>query len=208
MNIVNQASEPFAQLVLAHGAGAGKDSDFMNDVAERFAQSGVTVVRFDFPYMQTIAETGKKRPPDRAPVLISHFQTILDGLSEPLPIFIGGKSMGGRMATLILESSPAIGAVVFGYPFHPPGKPEKLRTEHLQEMTKPVLVLQGERDTFGKQEEVSAYGLSERVTCEFFKDGDHSLKPRKASGLTQSQHIEAAVSSAVSFMKNTTGKQS
>ena len=197
---IDNAENAVATFVFAHGAGAGKDSDFMQDVAAKLAEQGINVVRFNFPYMQKSAETGKKRPPDRAPVLEQTFLDVVDGLDEALPIFIGGKSMGGRMSTLILSKSKAKAAMCFGYPFHPPGKPEKLRTEHLQDMDKPVLILQGERDTFGNQLEVNEYVLSEAVETRFFKDGDHSLKPRKASGLTQEQHINSAVEQCVSFI--------
>ena len=198
---IDNAENAVATFVFAHGAGAGKDSDFMQDVAAKLAEQGINVVRFNFPYMQKSAETGKKRPPDRAPVLEQAFYEVLESIDDTLPVFVGGKSMGGRISTLILSDSKATGAMCFGYPFHPPGKPQKLRTEHLQDMSKPVLILQGERDTFGNQMEVSEYPLSSSIEVCFFKDGDHSLKPRKASGLTQQHHIDSAVEQCREFIR-------
>lgn len=198
---INEADKPIAQFIFAHGAGADKDSDFMCEVAQRLAEQNITVVRFNFPYMIKAAELGKRRPPDRTPVLQEAFIELVNGRPKELPLFVGGKSMGGRMSTLILQGIDALGAIVFGYPFHPPGKPEKLRTEHLESMDKPVLILQGQRDTFGTQEEVLGYDLSGKVETVFLTDGDHSLKPRKASGLTQQQHIASAVEHTVSFIR-------
>ena len=199
--LINNADKAVAQFYFAHGAGAGQDSEFMQQVAERLAALGIRVHRFNFPYMQVAEQTGKKRPPDRNDKLQVFFQDLLSQADKDLPLFIGGKSMGGRIATQILDSSPALGAVVFGYPFHPPGKPDKLRTEHLQNLSKPLLVLQGERDTFGRQDEVEQYALSEQVQCKFLPDGDHSLKPRKASGMTQDEHIASAAHQAANFIK-------
>ena len=197
---IDQADQPIATFVFAHGAGAGKDSEFMHDVATMLAKHRIQVVRFNFPYMQKAVELGKKRPPDRGPVLEQAFLDVIAQQETNLPLFIGGKSMGGRIATLILTQSTALGAMCFGYPFHPPGKPEKLRTEHLMDINKPVLVLQGQRDTFGNQQEVTQYPLSTSVDVQFFDDGDHSLKPRKASGLTQQQHIQSAVEQCIGFI--------
>ena len=200
------AKAPIATFVFAHGAGADKDSDFMRDVAQMLADNQVNVVRFNFPYMVKAAETGKKRPPDRGPVLQQTYLEVLHGVDDELPVFIGGKSMGGRISTLILEQSKAKGAICFGYPFHPPAKPEKLRTEHLEDISKPVLILQGERDTFGNQQEVREYSLSPVIEMFFLADGDHSLKPRKASGLTQQQHLETAVAQCLAFITNNLNK--
>lgn len=195
------ADNPLARLVLAHGAGAGKDSEFMQDMAKALAAEGIEVLRFDFPYMQTMAETGKRRPPDRAPVLEEAYRKVIEGIDTDLPLFIGGKSMGGRMATHVMGHTAVSGAVVLGYPFHPPGKPEKLRTEHLEVLNKPLLIVQGERDTFGKQPEVEGYALSDKVKVHFMPDGDHSLKPRKASGFTQAAHIVAAAAQIRLFIQ-------
>lgn len=199
--LINQAENPVATLVFAHGAGAGQNSEFMQIIAQEISSHHINVVRFNFAYMQLAEELGKRRPPDRADKLLSHFNSVLNELDNSLPIFVGGKSMGGRMASMLVPESSAIGCICMGYPFHPPGKPEKLRTEHLLNMAKPVLILQGERDTFGGREEVETYNLSNNVTLNYLIDGDHSFKPRKASGVTLEQNLNFAISKTVEFIK-------
>ncbi|PRO72498.1 alpha/beta hydrolase [Alteromonas alba] len=201
---VDTPAKPVATVILAHGAGAGAESEFMVDMAAQLAAQNINVVRFNFPYMEIIKETGKKRPPDKMPKLETCFHSVIENVQAKwadLPLFIGGKSMGGRVATLILEQSKALGAIALGYPFHPPGKPEKLRTGHLLALEKPLLIIQGERDTFGRRDEVEDYGLSSAVQTEFLADGDHSFKPRKSSGLTQDEHIQNAARLTVSFIE-------
>ncbi|MDU0354878.1 alpha/beta family hydrolase [Paraglaciecola aquimarina] len=196
-----EGDEPLATFVFAHGAGAGQDSEFMQYMAQRLSAHNINVLRFNFAYMQLATELGKRRPPDRANKLLAHFQQVLAELDTHLPVFIGGKSMGGRMASMLLEQSQARGCICMGYPFHPPGKPEKLRTEHLVTISKPVLILQGERDTFGTRQEVSQYTLSEHVSVSTLADGDHSFKPRKASGYTLEQNLQSAVKQSVKFIQ-------
>jgi predicted alpha/beta-hydrolase family hydrolase len=110
--------------------------------------------------------------------------------------------MGGRMASMLLQESAAIGCICMGYPFHPPSKPEKLRTSHLETINKPVLILQGERDSFGSREEISAYNLSTQVQVSYLTDGDHSFKPRKASGFSLDGHINLAITQTAKFIKS------
>ena len=206
------AVNPKARFVFAHGAGAGMHHDFMQQMATMLANKGIEVVLFNFPYMQTMNETGKRRPPDKQQKLTDHFEALLNHITkekDDLPLFIGGKSMGGRMATLLAEqyqtTSNAFsvrGVIVFGYPFHPSGKPEKLRVAHLEALEVPTLIVQGERDTFGTQTEVLGYSLSSAVNCEFMIDGDHSLKPRKASGRTLNGNLELAATLASKFVLN------
>lgn len=207
--IVEYAKSPKAVVFLAHGAGAGMHSEFMADMANRLSHKGMSVVRFNFEYMDKIASEGRKRPPDRAAKLLDKYAAVVEHVLnqendlQNLPVVIGGKSMGGRMATLIASESrlaQLTGVIVFGYPFHPPGKPEKLRVEHLKALTTPLLILQGERDTFGKIEEVKGYALSEKVTLHFLTDGDHSLKPRKASGISYIDNLELAASYCDEFV--------
>lgn len=204
---VHSGANPVARLILAHGAGAGKEHEFIQAVARALNALSIEVVLFNFPYMQVIKETGKRRPPDKAEKLLAHFSELIDHVSQTrqsLPTFIGGKSMGGRMATMLIDNTESVkGAAILGYPFHPPGKPEKTRTEHLETIAKPILIVQGERDTFGTQNEVEAYTLSSSIHCEFLVDGDHSLKPRKASGKTYQEHIERASTLIEAFIKNT-----
>lgn len=199
--LVNQADNPAATFVFAHGAGAGQSSDFMQLVAEGISKHNINVLRFNFAYMQLAEELGKRRPPDRSDKLLSHFRAVLQDIDNSLPVFIGGKSMGGRMASMLLVESQALGCICMGYPFHPPGKPEKLRTEHLLAIPKPVLILQGERDTFGGREEVDGYHLSKQVKLSYLEDGDHSFKPRKASGVTLEQNLNLAINKTVEFIK-------
>lgn len=219
---IKRAASPIAQLILGHGAGAGKEHEFMQTMSALFVERNIDVVLFNFPYMQTIKVNGKRRPPDKADKLLKHFrdvvkhiktssaetssakQTDAENKHASLPIFIGGKSMGGRMATMSLENMPSVkGAIAFGYPFHPPGKPEKTRIEHLNAMTKPLLIVQGERDTFGTKGEVAKYALCPSIDIAFLADGDHSFKPRKASGFTQEAHMKEAVDIACDFIIKT-----
>ena len=184
---------------MAHGAGAGIETDFMTHLAEGIAQCGIQVIRFEFPYMEKIRETGKRRPPNAAKKLIEHFKHQLSDTSGT--IFIGGKSMGGRIASMIVEETNAIGCICLGYPFHPPGKPAKLRTEHLQTMSKPILIIQGERDPFGKKQEIQSYSLDSNIRILYLPDGDHGFKPRKASGYTTTENLDKAVSQVVAFIQ-------
>lgn len=187
-------------LVLAHGAGAPMDSSFMDEIAQGLAAEKIRVVRFEFPYMQRRRETGSKRPPDRQNVLLDCWRDVLKQLKVRRPI-LAGKSMGGRMASLIADEVAARGLVCLGYPFHAPGKPDQPRIEHLHAITTPTLIVQGERDTFGKADEVQGYSLADTVRMEWLPDGDHSFKPRKSSGITYEQNMQAAVSVVAEFVK-------
>lgn len=186
--------------IFAHGAGAGMEHDFMSAVANGLVEQGIRVVRFNFPYMVKRAEDGKKRPPDRAPKLLEAYEEVITHFTNQ-PVVIGGKSMGGRMSSLLAENELVAGMACLGYPFHPPGKPEKYKGEHLATIEKPTLILQGERDTFGKKEEVEHFALSEQVRVIFVPDGDHSFKPRKSSGYTEAENIELAVKHLADFIK-------
>lgn len=198
-----KATNPKAQFIFAHGAGAGSDSEFMQDMASKLASKGIQVGLFDFEYMQIAKTTNKRRPPDRAPKLLAYFDKVLKSLDFELPLFIGGKSMGGRMASLLVTEQLRCvkGVIVIGYPFHPPGKPEKLRTEHFADMPCPFLILQGERDTFGNQEEILQMDFVIPPVFKFFQDGDHSLKPRKKSGYSENEHRLNAVNATVDFIE-------
>ena len=197
----DSAIHPIGQLVLAHGAGAGKDSDFMQQMSDALVAENVSCIRFNFPYMEKSIALGKRHPPNRMPLLLESYESVLAELDRELPVFVGGKSMGGRVASMLFENSIARGCICLGYPFHPPGKPLKLRVEHLLEVTKPMLILQGERDTFGNRNEIPEYDLPSTIRCQFLEDGDHSFKPRKASGFSQIQHIESAAKLISKFIK-------
>ncbi|MCW8886684.1 MAG: dienelactone hydrolase family protein [Motiliproteus sp.] len=202
--ITNGPDNSELTFVFAHGAGAGMDHEFMSDVAEQLAAKGVRVIRFEFPYMQKRREDGKKRPPDRADKLILAFKEILQQLELKGQVYIGGKSMGGRMASLLAMEenvdTPLAGVICLGFPFHPPGKPEKFKGDHLAQIGLPTLIIQGERDTFGNASELEAFSFSEQVQWQTLEDGDHSFKPRKRSGFSQQQHIQSAVEAMFQFM--------
>lgn len=193
--------------IFAHGAGAGMDHAFMEAVAKGLAKRGIQVVRFNFPYMVKRAEDGKKRPPDRAPKLLEAYDTVIQEFAADNPIVIGGKSMGGRMSSLLADNDNVAGVACLGFPFHPPGKPENYKGAHLAELTTPTLILQGERDTFGKKEEFEVFALSESVNVQFIPDGDHSLKPRKSSGHTETGNIQLAVKQLAQFIFEVYGEK-
>ncbi|MBE4393771.1 alpha/beta family hydrolase [Vibrio parahaemolyticus] len=192
--------------VFAHGAGAGMEHDFMTAVAKGLVEQGIRVVRFNFPYMVKRAEDGKKRPPDRAPKLLEAYEEVITHFTSQ-PIVIGGKSMGGRMSSLLADNELVAGIACLGFPFHPPGKPEKYKGEHLASIEKPTLILQGERDTFGKREEFDSFALSEQVKVSFLPDGDHSFKPRKSSGYTEASNIALTVDQLARFVKEVYGEK-
>jgi len=178
------------------------DTPFMNTVARELGQRGVRVVRFEFPYMAARRTGGKRGAPDREAVLLATWRDVAAQLGGGERLFIGGKSMGGRMATLVADELRVRGVVCFGYPFHPPGQPAKVRTAHLQKLVTPMLVLQGERDPFGTRDDVAGYDLSPSIRIEWIEDGDHSLKPRAKSGVTERQNILRAVDLAAEFMNH------
>lgn len=199
--IWNRPEKKQATLVLAHGAGAPMDTGFMNDTAGLLAQRGIAVMRFEFPYMRRRRETGIKSPPDRAPKLLDAFRQALDRAGKPEELFIGGKSLGGRMASMLATELPVRGVVCLGYPFHPPGKPERTRLEHLPALKAPMLICQGERDPFGTSEEVAGYALPDGVELCWLPDGDHGLKPRKKSGITLEENLARAADRVAAFCR-------
>ena len=197
--------QPLATLILAHGAGAPMDSEFMNLLTTALNRQGVDVVRFEFPYMQQRRAGGKKRPPDRQPVLLECWQSVYRQVCEQdsmaKPVLIGGKSMGGRMATLVADTLGAAGACCFGYPFHPPGKPRKLRTGHFSTLSVPTVIIQGARDPFGKPAELENIDLGKRLKLCWLEAGDHDLKPTVRSGFTHLDHIESAARLSAQFAR-------
>ncbi|MEZ8698572.1 alpha/beta fold hydrolase [Vibrio lentus] len=199
-NLIIDGEDNPVTFVFAHGAGAGMDHEFMQSVAKGLAFKGIRVIRFNFPYMIKRAEDGKRRPPDRAPKLLEAYQDIIEQVDAD-KLVIGGKSMGGRMASHLSEVDKVAAMACLGFPFHPPGKPEKYKGEHLAELAKPCLILQGERDTFGKREEFADFDLSDSIRVEFIPDGDHSFKPRKSSGYTEQQNIAVTVEKLSAFIK-------
>ncbi|MCB1022939.1 MAG: alpha/beta hydrolase [Acidobacteria bacterium] len=189
-----------AHLILAHGAGAPMDSPFMNVIAGGCAAQGILVSRFEFPYMAMRRVDGKRRGPGSALKLLDFFREIVKTSAGKLPLFIGGKSMGGRIASMIADEPGLAGIICLGYPFHPPGRPEKLRTGHLEEIKIPTLIVQGERDPFGTPDDVAQYKLSKKIKVVWAPDGDHSLKPRKLSGHTEDENLNLAVNEITRFI--------
>ena len=179
-------------VALAHGAGAPMDSPFMAFFAAGLAAAGWRVVRFEFPYMQATREDGMRRPPDRTDVLMKVWHGVIADLG-PGRLIIGGKSLGGRIASMVADRLGVRGVVCLGYPFHPPGKADRLRTEHLATLATPTLIIQGTRDEFGNRDEVAGYPLSPAIRLHWIEEGDHGFRPRAASGRTDEQSRDEAL---------------
>jgi len=224
-------------LVLAHGAGAAMDSVWMNRMCELLGERGIRTARFEFAYMAA-RRAGVRKPPPRAETLLGEYRAAVaavraglaaEGEAAPTSgvagpgaagavqqvtvtdaprVAIGGKSMGGRVASMVADElfdAGAVGALVcFGYPFHPPGSPEKLRTAHLESLRTPALILQGTRDPFGTREEVPGYPLATGIRVSWLEDGEHEFKPRvKLSGFTHDEHLSTAAAEAAAFVSKT-----
>jgi predicted alpha/beta-hydrolase family hydrolase len=186
--------------LFAHGAGAPMDSAFMQRIAEGVAAPGIRVIRFEFPYMQRRRETGKRGAPDPPRVLMQSYRDAIDQAGGGSKLVIGGKSLGGRLASMVADEAKVLGLVCLGYPFHPPGQPEKTRTKHLENLQTPTLILQGTRDSFGRPEDVAGYKLSPAIRIEWLEDGDHSFKPRVRSGRTETDNLSAAIKLVSDFI--------
>ena len=196
-----------ATILFAHGAGAPMDSPAMTAIAATLAEHGLRVVRFEFSYMAARRTEGTRKPPPRAEKLNSEYLAAIEALKVEGPLIIGGKSMGGRVASMIaeelFEADRIAGLLCVGYPFHPIGKPEKLRTEHLKNLRTPTLICQGTRDQFGSKDEVGSYDLSSEIQLNWFEDGDHDLKPRKrVSGFTHDDHIASMGEAVAAWVEN------
>ncbi len=198
-----------ARLVLAHGAGAPMTSPFMEKITRLLSERGLGVSRFEFAYMAGRREDGKRRPPPRAERLVDEYKAAVAAVAQRLErgamLLIGGKSMGGRVASLLADElygqSRIAGLVCLGYPFHPPGKPEALRTAHLEHLRAPALIVQGERDPFGSRGEVEALKLAPSIRFAWAGDGDHDLGPRGGSGFTRAGNLAEAADAIAAFTK-------
>jgi predicted alpha/beta-hydrolase family hydrolase len=181
--LIDGPADAPATVLLAHGAGAPMDSASMTDAARALAATGLRVVRFEFPYMAARRE-GRRPPPPRADRLGPDYRAAVDRLAARGPLVIGGKSMGGRVASMVADGLFAEGRIAgllcLGYPFHPPDKPAELRTAHLDALRAPTLIVQGTRDPFGTRVEVAGYVLSPSIRILWVEDGDHDLKARKS----------------------------
>ena len=188
-------------VLLAHGAGAGMDHPFMATVAAGLAARGWRVLRFEFPYMQQRRLTGRQRGPDTPARLEACLRSAVAAAGPPERLVLAGKSMGGRVASMFVDDLGCRGLLCLGYPFHPPGRPDKLRTAHLLELRTPALILQGERDPFGTREQVAGYGLPAGINLAWIPDGDHGLKPRKRSGHSEEGNLALAVQFSDDFLR-------
>jgi len=191
-----------ATLILAHGAGAPMDSDFMQRMAELLAAREVSVLRFEFPYMAGRRSGGGKRPPNPQAQLLECWRQVYAEVRARVngPLAIGGKSMGGRMASLLADELGADALVCLGYPFYAAGKPEKPRVAHLADLRTPTLIVQGERDALGNRQAVEAYALASAIRVEWLAAADHDLKPLKASGFSHEQHLQQAAQGVAAFL--------
>lgn len=181
------------------------DSPFMNDVASGIGNEGIRVARFEFPYMAQRRE-GRRKGPDRPAILEATWIEAIGSFDQAETIFIGGKSMGGRIATMVADDSVAAGVICYGYPFHPPGKPQQTRISHLETLRVPALILQGTRDPFGKPEEVARYPLSDAIRVEWLEGGDHSYKAPARALQSTSDLISSAIEKSVAFIRMTLSK--
>lgn len=190
------------RLLLAHGAGAGQDAEFMQRLRRSLADQGVQTLALEFAYMQRMREEQRRRPPPRAERLVEELRrwreaVAADGLK---PVWLGGKSLGGRVASLLAAEDGAPGLILCSYPFHPPGKPERTRLAHWPALRCPTLVVQGTRDPFGGQDEVRGYTLPACVEVHFLADGEHDWRPRRASRRSQQALIDEAAAVAARHM--------
>ncbi|MFP6849485.1 MAG: alpha/beta family hydrolase [Pseudomonas sp.] len=196
------AGEVRATLILAHGAGAPMDSEFMQQMAQSLSARGIAVLRFEFAYMAARRLDGKKRPPNPQAKLLEQWREVYCQVRQQVAgtLAIGGKSMGGRMASLLADELGADALVCLGYPFYAVGKPEKPRVAHLAELKTPTLIVQGERDALGNRQAVAGYALSESIKLHWLVAADHDLKPLKSSGFTHQQHLLSAADTIAVFL--------
>lgn len=197
-----KAERPKAALVLAHGAGAGQKSPWMVKAAKALTERGISCATFDFPYI-----TAGRKVPDKAPVLEAHWRTMLDEARKAfgkLPLFIGGKSMGGRISSHIAAQGVdgVSGLVFFGYPLHPPGRLEQRRDAHLPDIKEPMLFIQGSDDTFGNERELrELVPRLQNATLHVINGGDHSFKVRGGAAAVEAA-FQDVVDTAAAWMSN------
>jgi predicted alpha/beta-hydrolase family hydrolase len=190
-------------ILLAHGAGAPMDSPAMTAITKSLAEVGLRVARFEFDYMASRRTSSSRKPPPRAETLRPEYEAAITALKARGPLIIGGKSMGGRVASMIADERHAAGLLCLGYPFHPVGKPTQLRTAHLADLKTPTLIVQGTRDPFGTRDEVATYKLSKSIEILWMEDGDHDLRPRKAvSGFSMADHLKTMAAATAAWVES------
>lgn len=197
------------RFLFAHGAGAPMDSPFMARMVELLAERGIQSIRFEFPYMAARRTTGSKRPAPKAETLMEGYRAeiVKARAASEGPLLIGGKSMGGRVASMVSEdafrTSQIVGLVCLGYPFHPPHQSQTWRTSHLVKSTCPTLIVQGERDPFGTRAELETLPVGQTLPSSvgfaWLGDGDHDFGPRGGQGYTRKGNLIAAADAVAAF---------
>ncbi len=189
-------------VLLAHGAGADMNAAALTTVADALADARIPSLRFDFPY-----RVAGRRAPDRAPVLETAVREMATELAARANVprerlVLGGRSMGGRICSMVAAGDGALGLVLLGYPLHPPGRPDQLRVEHFPRLRMPVLFASGTRDAFASPEELKqqAKRIKGRVRFAWVDTGDHGFKPLKSSGLTAAAALDVVASAVVAFV--------
>lgn len=201
--LCNLPSVPIrGHLILAHGAGAPMDSPFMQTMAALLAARGLVLLRFEFAYMALRRSGGGKRPPNPQAQLLDCWRAVYRQVRQQVtgPLAIGGKSMGGRMASMLADELGADALICLGYPFYAAGKPEKPRIAHLAELKTRSLIVQGERDALGNRAAVDKYQLSTAIELLWLSAADHDLKPLKSSGFSHEQHLQRAADAIAAFV--------
>jgi predicted alpha/beta-hydrolase family hydrolase len=202
--MMDGAADARVTVVLAHGAGAPMDHPFMNAIAEGIAGKEIRVARFEFPYMAARRDGGKRRAPDREPMLMQAWREVVSELGAAERLVIGGKSMGGRIASQVAaaDSRGIAGVVMLGYPLHPPGRPDKPRTKHLPAIKVPMLFVQGSRDAFGTPDELRPVmkHLTAPATLYVVEGGDHSFKVPKKGPVPQDQVYDRVFDEIVNWV--------
>ena len=200
--LITGPQDAAVRFLCAHGAGAGMETPFLEAAAELLAERGISTYRFEFAYMAARRQ-GARKPPPKAERLMDEYRAAVAAVPAGAALVIGGKSMGGRVASLVADELYAAGRIAglacLGYPFHPPKKPDQLRTAHLLALACPALIVQGERDPFGTRAEVEGYGLSPAIRFHWAGDGDHDLGPRGGSGFTRKGNLAAAADAIAAF---------
>ena len=201
--LIDGPAKAKCSILLAHGAGAPMDSPALTAIAKSLAEVGFRVARFEFGYMASRRTSSSRKPPPRAETLCPEYVAAIAALKARGPLIIGGKSMGGRVASMIADERHAAGLLCLGYPFHPVGKPTQLRTAHLAHLKTPTLIVQGTRDPFGTREEVASYKLSKAIKILWLEDGDHDLRPRKSvSGFSMADHLKKMAEATAAWAKS------
>ena len=202
--LINGPKEAKNILLFAHGAGSSMDSVFMNSIVKGLNKNGIITIRFEFPYMAK-RRIGKNTFPDKIIDLCVFYKNLYFQVKKKYPnknIWLGGKSMGARVSTIVSRSIDVNGVIAFGYPFHPINKIDKLRLESLQLCGPPILIIQGTRDKFGSIYEVKQYKIHKNNTIFWIEDGDHSYKTLKKSKFSSEESIAVAYNQASLFIKN------